>query len=252
MAMPCMVAVSVKAVVAKKSAKRTSTVRERVIVYEGSSGPRELLEAIVIQAQAALKGLEGMKPQEPEQEEMTEEQKRMTNDSKGKAKESAPAVPEEHSKLLNFCRRIVSTANGIDRSLRETKGAAFVERLHKSLPKLYPTEPMDTYIDPGATETSASKAYVKWATQVRFEYCDLTILPSGTKPDDLVPHYKFHFNTDARMLADADIPKRSLAIAKEVRFIECSCMSFTQAYAAGYSHHEPPCIMGLIHFLAGG
>lgn len=62
--------------------------------------------------------------------------------------------------------------------------------------------------------------------QVRFEYCDLSIqTASSTKAggkavsreDVQTPNYKFYYNNDARMLANADIPKRSLAIAKEVR-----------------------------------
>ena len=88
MAMPIMVVGSVKSVNTRKSGR--GQVRERTIVYEGSSGPRELLEAIVIQAQAAIKGLEGPKPAEQDIDEMTEEQKRMRIDSadeKGKGKE---------------------------------------------------------------------------------------------------------------------------------------------------------------------
>jgi hypothetical protein len=216
MAMPCMVAVSVKAVAAKKSAKGGSAIRERTIVYEGSSGPRELLEAIVIQAQAALKGLEGVKSPDSEPEEMTEEQKRMTTDTKGKAKEAPAVAPDEHVKLLDFCRRIVATANAIDRSLREAKGDLFVDRLHKSLPRIHASSTDEVHLDPGASEASAAKAYVEWATRVRFEYCDLTVASVNPKLDDPVPYYKFHFNNEARMLANSDIPKRSLAIAKEV------------------------------------
>jgi hypothetical protein len=218
MAMPIMVAVSVKAVTAKKSSKSTSHIRERTIVYEGSSGPRELLEAIVIQAQAALKGLEGIKTVEAEPEELTEEQKRMTNDPKGKTKEPSTPTSDENIKLLNFCRRILATANAIDRSLRETKGDAFVDRLHSSLPKIHTSSSSNTYVDGGATDETAAKAYVGWATRVRFEYCDLTVpkMDTDAKNDDPVPHYKFYYNNEARILANSDIPKRSLAIAKEV------------------------------------
>jgi hypothetical protein len=219
--MPIMVAVSVKAVTAKKSSKSTSPVRERTIVYEGSSGPRELLEAIVIQAQAALKGLEGIKPVEAEPEEMTEEQKRMTNDPKGKTKEPSTPTSDENIKLLNFCRRILATANAIDRSLRETKGDAFVDRLHAGLPKIHTSSSSNTYVDGGATDETAAKAYVDWAMRVRFEYCDLTVPKSDndTNNDDPLPHYKFYYNNEARILANSDIPKRSLAIAKEVCFL---------------------------------
>ncbi|KAF9247104.1 hypothetical protein BU15DRAFT_38518 [Melanogaster broomeanus] len=219
MAMPIMVAGSVKSLAPKKVGKGRSVIRERTIVYEGSAGPRELLEAIVIQAQAAIKGLEGVKPAEPEAD-MTEDQKRMTTDKekgkgKGKEKEPSPTISDENQKLLAFCQRILMTANAIDRSLRETKGDAFINRLHTSLPKITSSSMFDhTSIRVGETEEDQRKTYVEWATQVRFEYCDLTVEP--TSEGDIVPHYKFFFNSEARMLANSEIPKRSLAIAKEL------------------------------------
>ena len=217
MAMPIMVVVSVKSVTNKRSASNQA-IRERTTVYEGSSGPRELLEAIVIQAQAALKGLEGVKPQEPPTEELTEEQKRMTVDTKGKSKERAVDISDENHKLLDFCRRILATANAIDRSLRETKGDAFVDRLHLSLPKLFASSSTRVPVVAGTTEESAQKAYLDWATRVRFEYCDLTMprVDNPSEEENLSPHFKFYYSNEARMLANSDIPKRSLAIAKEV------------------------------------
>jgi len=59
---------------------------------------------------------------------------------------------------------------------------------------------------------------------VRFEYCDLTV-PTDSAPtndgkdEDPLPHYKFYYNNEARMLANSDIPKRSLAIAKELAIL---------------------------------
>ncbi|KAG7449236.1 uncharacterized protein BT62DRAFT_964259 [Guyanagaster necrorhizus] len=218
MAMPIMAVASVKASTPKKGSK--SHIRERTIVYEGSSSPRELLEGIVIQAQAALKGLEGMKLVEDGPKELTEEEKRMTINPKGKAKETEPVVSEENQALISFCRRILSTTTAIDRSLRDTKGDAFVDRLHASLPKILTSSSQAVYVEAGTTEESAKKAYLEWATSVRFEYCDLT-LPSTDKddPDNPVPHYKFYFNQEARNLANMDIPKRSLAIAKELAIL---------------------------------
>ncbi|KAI0775857.1 ubiquitin conjugating enzyme family protein [Trametes elegans] len=222
MAMPIMVVTSVKSVSGKKASSKSSPrIRERTIIYEGSSGPRELLEAIVIQAQAALKGLEGMKVVESDNAEMSEEQKRMTVDEKGKAKDDGSATSEENRKLLTFCQRIMNTAKAIDRSLVDTKGKPFVDRLHASLPKIPSTsvpQAESAPVDAGETEESAMEAYVAWASRVRFEYCDLTVPPAanGTGDEDQTPNYKFYFNNEARMLANSDIPKRSLAIAKEL------------------------------------
>ncbi|KAH7887767.1 hypothetical protein F5I97DRAFT_1805231 [Phlebopus sp. FC_14] len=217
MAMPIMVATSIKSVATKKLAKGKSLMRERTIIYEGSAGPRELLEAVVIQAQAAIKGLDGRKTAEREDEEMTEEQKRKTTKGKGKEKEPSPALSDENQKLLAFCQRILATANAIDRSLRETKGVAFVDRLHASLPKINNTSTFDhTTIRTGETEEELRKTYVEWATAARFEYCDLSMPDGDISDGDTIPHYKSHFNSEARMLANSEIPKRSLAIAKEL------------------------------------
>ncbi|THH29394.1 hypothetical protein EUX98_g4806 [Antrodiella citrinella] len=220
MAMPIMVVTSAKALSAKRSGNK-NCIRERTIVYEGSSGPRELLEAIVIQAQAALKGLEPVKLADtPDDVEMTEEQKRQTSDDKGKGKDDGKIVLEENQKLLKFCKSIISTAQAIDRSLRETKGDAFVERLHASLPKIPGSSASgsrnDVVVKSGQSEEDMQKSYLEWANRVRFEYCDLTTdQPTGGK-DDSLPSYKFAYNNEARMLANADIPKRSLAVAKEL------------------------------------
>lgn len=140
----------------------------------------------------------------------------MTNDNKGKSREEPRAMNEENEKLYSFCTRILATARAIDRSLRETKGDAFVKRLHDSLPKVSTSAGAEAYsVEASATEEGTMKAYVDWATQVRFEYCDLSI-PDSSEGEDATPHYKFFYNNEARMLATSDIPKRSLAIAKEL------------------------------------
>lgn len=219
MAMPIMVVVSVKVTAKKPTKKCTSGIRERTIVYEGSSGPRELLEAIAIQAQAALKGLEGTKAPDAAPEELTEEQKRMTVDPKGKVEQQVSQnTSDENQKLLHFCRRILATVNAIDRSLRDTKGDAFVNRLHSSLPNITSSSP-HIHVEAGTTEESARKAYVEWATRVRFEYCDLSVQAQSSDEEDQPPHYKFFYDNEARMLANSDIPKRSLAIAKELAIL---------------------------------
>ncbi|KAF8655221.1 hypothetical protein AX16_003128 [Volvariella volvacea WC 439] len=217
MAMPIMVA-STKSVTPRRSSRAT---RERTVIYEGSASPRELLENIAIQAQAAMKGLERGKASEAPPEELTEEQKRMTTDVKGKVKESTPP-PEENRRLFDFCRRILATVEAIDRSLRETKGDGFVERLHASLPRLASATEMSTEhvrIDANASEETTQKTYIDWATRARFEYCDLSLPRAGDEDEDSPPHYKFYYDNDARMLASSDIPKRSLAIAKELAIL---------------------------------
>ncbi|KAJ4478043.1 hypothetical protein J3R30DRAFT_3478428 [Lentinula aciculospora] len=217
MPMPIMRNVS-QQTVAKKT--NTSSIRERKIIYEGSASPRELLEVIALQAQAALKGLESSKPHEELLPELSEEQKRKTIVSaKGKSRDDA--LPggdlDETSKLYSFCRRLLATTVQIDRSLRELKGDEFVTRMHDSLPKAYTSASDSVYVDAGDTEEDAQKAYIKWATSSRFEYCDLTIPTTDDSEETL--NYKHYFNNEIRMLANANIPKRSVAIAKELAIL---------------------------------
>lgn len=252
--MPIMVVSSVKAVNAKNN-----QIRERTIIYEGSSSPRELLEGIAIQAQAAVKGLEGNKQAESQvAEELTEEQKRMTTDMREKEEEEAAvAVSDENQKLLHFCQRILATVKAIDRSLRDTKGDAFVERLHASLPTISSSI---TYVPPYRVDVTTSdeslqKAYLDWATRVRFEYCDMSLpAPDGVDAADpaATPHYKFFYDNEARMLAGSDIPKRSLAIAKEVSLVvDRTAVALKWRCLACNSHYQPSCIVGLVDLLAG-
>jgi len=256
MAMPIMVIASVKAIVAKNN-----QIRERTIVYEGSSGPRELLEGIAIQAQAALKGLEGNKlPETTLQEELTEEQKRMTVDMKEKAEEQTSLIvqSDDNLKLFRFCRRILSTVKAIDRSLRDTKGDVFVDRLRSSLPNISSSFSVVQHyrIDVKTSEDVVQRAYLDWATRVRFEYCDLTIPGTGSTDDtDSTPHYKFFYDNEARMLANSDIPKRSLAIAKEVGvFYYIQIISYIQHQsqtAVGNPHYKLTSFLGFLHLPEG-
>jgi hypothetical protein len=80
--------------------KTSSKSKEYLVTYEGSAGPREILESIVIQAQAAMKGLEGQ-VEENKDTDMTEEEKRMTADHKGKEK-AKTVYADENERLLNF------------------------------------------------------------------------------------------------------------------------------------------------------
>ncbi|KZO91353.1 hypothetical protein CALVIDRAFT_521696 [Calocera viscosa TUFC12733] len=208
----------------------SAQIRERKIVYEGSAGPRELLEAIVIQARAALKGWESTKKKPDLKKEMTEAEKRKTGavsiaaaeignplpTLKGKEKEKA-----EDMRLFTFCNRILATADAIDKSLSDTKGAAFLQRLRDALPKA-PWEPSSWSKDPAsdvlhlsdtATDDEIRVTYENWANRIKFQYCDLSV--EGENSNDS-PSFKSVFSNEARGLVGTDLPKRSLAIAKEL------------------------------------
>jgi hypothetical protein len=123
----------------------------------------------------------------------------------------------EISTEIDFCYRILATIHGIDRSLKDAKGDEFVRRLHDSLPKIPSASDQPIFVATGTSDESIRDTYVEWATRVRFEYCDLTIPnePSNGEEED-IPNYKHYYNNEARLLANQSIPKRSLAIAKEV------------------------------------
>lgn len=74
-----------------------------------------------------------------------------------------------------------------------------------------------------ASEADTIKIYEEWANASRFEYCDLTVKSVAPQKTGVVldetPSYMSVFSSEAKMLAHADIPKRSLAIAKEVRLM---------------------------------
>jgi hypothetical protein len=228
MGMPIMVVANIRDVTVRKGSGNSGSTKERTIVYEGSSGPRELLESIVIQAEAALKGLEGIikaRAAKNNPDVMTEEQKRMSSGTKGK-QVNRDVIDEENDKLLAFCNGILKTVASIDRSLLEIKGDAFMGRMYKSLPRLSNASASRTSVDRSdgakdvaisadASEAETRTIYEEWATKSRFDYTDLTVKnPDGSTSSP--PNYKFSYNSDARMLANSDMPKRSLAIAREL------------------------------------
>jgi hypothetical protein len=130
-----------------------------------------------------------------------------------------------------------------------------LERIQESLPKIHTSDPAsrEVFVDAEASEEDVRQAYIGWATRARFEYCDLTVPPLADKPvnQDEPPNYKFYYNTDARMLASSDIPKRSLAIAKEVsRNFALSFEGTYTGYSACGTYNKSPCRLGLVHLFA--
>ncbi|BEJ13516.1 hypothetical protein CspHIS471_0306900 [Cutaneotrichosporon sp. HIS471] len=157
------------------------------ILYEGSPSPRELLENVVIQATAALKGLSG----NTEKPEDADESEWQTNRA-----------------LYDFCQRLLKARDNIDKLLAAAKGKEFVDRMLESLPRLGAPN--------GGTATSAStdvkEVYEEWATRMRFEYCSLRSSGDETQ-------FLHAYNDQAQKLVGMDIPRRSLAIAKELAIL---------------------------------
>ncbi|KIR36597.1 ubiquitin-conjugating enzyme family protein [Cryptococcus deuterogattii MMRL2647] len=154
-----------------------------IITYEGAPSPRELLENVVLQAKAALKGLEGVPLAQIEGLELTEEELR-TNIKELEKKEAERVEREsldENSVLKAFCLRIIKSAETIDKRLVETKDE-------------------------------------DWATRARFQYVDLR---TGSNIMD-APSYKHAYSALIADIELDNAPKRSLAIAKELAILTTS------------------------------
>nr|XP_018260191.1 uncharacterized protein I303_07108 [Kwoniella dejecticola CBS 10117]OBR82349.1 hypothetical protein I303_07108 [Kwoniella dejecticola CBS 10117] len=195
--------------------------QSHIVTYEGTSSPRELLENCVIQAQAALKGLQSVSELSKTNEiHMTEEDKRVSKAEL--ARRERVKQEEEKSdanfQLRSFCERIIASAQAIDRSLVETKGKAFVDRMRESLPKLPDSSIAveDHALSAQGTEATI-KIYEEWAGRARFQYCDLTEPSSSDKKG-----YRHAYSGSIQSLEGMDMPRRSLAIAKELAILTTS------------------------------
>lgn len=127
-----------------------------LITYEASASPRELLEYCVIQAQAALKGLDATSTRleetneneewyEPPTAPETAGKKRGRKGKRGKNENEqlkefwcvlSRSPFEGHDAEGESSNRIIASSEAIDRSLTDVKGRRFVERLKESLPCL--------------------------------------------------------------------------------------------------------------------
>ncbi|WWC95452.1 hypothetical protein V866_002316 [Kwoniella sp. B9012] len=198
--------------------------RSVTVTYEGASSPRELLENCVIQAQAALKGLKSVDNISKSSEDvmMTEEDLRISKAELARREREKKQEERQDSnyQLRSFCERIVASAQTIDKSLIETKGKPFVDRMRESLPRLPETGvSVEEKVSQGQTDESTIKIYEEWAGRARFQYCDLTDETASTSDKKI---YRHAFNGSIQSLEGMDMPKRSLAIAKELAILTTS------------------------------
>ena len=107
--------------------------------------------------------------------------------------------------------RIITSATTIDKSLVETKGRPFVQRMRESLPRLpdigTAVEEQVTDHDnedqiiricqlvfsSGSTQADVPVVDEEWATKARFQYCDMSYKDS----DDLIA-YRHIYDKDIR------------------------------------------------------
>ncbi|WVO14986.1 hypothetical protein L204_102629 [Cryptococcus depauperatus] len=190
-----------------------------VVTYEGAPSPRELLEFVAIQAQAALRGLRHVGSTASEEtkvdQEMTEEELQTSKEDIQKKAMTKPEGPrDENATLEAFCLRILKSASTIDLRLAETKGKAFVQRMKEQLPRL---EEGIAQAERGekANEKSVIQMYEEWATRARFQYVDLKAETGSSKTFA----WRHAFSAQITQLENTSLPKRSLAIAKELAIL---------------------------------
>ncbi|KAK4687368.1 hypothetical protein P7C73_g2746, partial [Tremellales sp. Uapishka_1] len=211
MAMPQMRPTNRKTVTAKKG------VTEIQVTYEGSPSPRELLENCVIQARAALRGLEATSvPPEGEEDEFEELTMSLEDKAERERERVAEEKLDENCQLKEFCNRIIACADAIDKSLSEVKGKGFVQRMRDELPKLPDAGTLVQSLENlDASEATRKSLYEEWAKRARFQYCDM-------RANDDQENYRHAYNDQIKGLAQVDAPKRSLAIAKELAILTTS------------------------------
>ncbi|WWC92891.1 uncharacterized protein L201_007853 [Kwoniella dendrophila CBS 6074] len=194
------------------------------VTYEGSSSPRELLENCVIQASAALKSLRSIDNSVAPRGDalMTEEDLRISKAEQARRDQNELEYQKQDAnhQLRSFCERIITSAQKMDRSLVETKGKPFVDRMRESLPRIPGTGvSVEEKLIKGRTEETTIKIYEEWAAKARFHYCDLTEPSSGSSDKKV---YRHAFSSSAQSLEGMNMPKRSLAIAKELAILTTS------------------------------
>ncbi|MBW0504927.1 hypothetical protein O181_044642 [Austropuccinia psidii MF-1] len=181
-------------------------IREKEIVYEGSAGPRELLENILRQVKAAKRTM------------------KYTTFTKNNFKYSlSTRCPEEANqdmeKLESFCDQFQKAVDLIDKSLRQNNNAYVIDSLKNS-------SKMNMIASEDLTDVSLEilkTSYVKWAESVRYEYYDFQLptpvsetsddLLNGDHSDGLGPAYKHTFSKDIQLTFSH--PARNLIIARE-------------------------------------
>ncbi|KAK0552846.1 hypothetical protein OC845_001514 [Tilletia horrida] len=230
--------------------------RERRVTFEGSAGPRELLQSIIRQCETIL---ESMKRQErliaaklekdgAQQTKTIEPTKGMTDKEKKRAEEKKAREQEEQEetqRLLSFCQAIIGTTKKIDTLLRKTKGDEMVDKLlgliapssEKALEAAISTA--DAKEEEG-TEEETKKAYEAWAKTQTYADADFSMasmtttkdpeieekgpaLKTSTSQSDRASSSSGWRHAFGREIIDmADNSKRTMAIAKELASLQGS------------------------------
>ncbi|EGG03790.1 uncharacterized protein MELLADRAFT_65352 [Melampsora larici-populina 98AG31] len=187
--------------------------REKEITYEGSAGPRELLENLSRQVKAARHAM-----RHPESESQLKKAPSLYHLSRDKE-------DKEVEKLESFCERFEKAVASIDLSLESNNNHHVIEAI-KSLNRMH--VPVSNDLSSVSLEILQTR-YVKWAESVKYEVEFDHQIPSPpeeapvdgvTRPTESVPSLSSnapkYLHAYAREIQNTfSYPARNTAIARE-------------------------------------
>ncbi|KAG0148440.1 hypothetical protein CROQUDRAFT_654953 [Cronartium quercuum f. sp. fusiforme G11] len=179
--------------------------RQKEITYEGSAGPRELLEKLWRQVKAARRAIDNTKADPYAQN--THPLYHLS-----KTKET-----QEVEKLAAFCEQFEKAVNAIDRSLKSNNNEHVIEAIKRTLKVQVP---ISHDLSSASLETLKQR-YVQWAENARYEYYDFEV---HTPPTE-----------GASGDATTNTPKYIHAYAKEILHVSSSYSARNTAIAKEHS-----------------
>lgn len=171
--------------------------REKEITYEGSAGPRELLENLSRQVKAARHAM-----RHSESESQVKKGSSLYHLSRGKD-------DKEVEKLESFCERFEKAVTSIDSSLESNNNRHVIEAI-KSLNCVH--VPVSNDLSSVSLDILQTR-YVKWATSVKYEYYDFEV----PRPPDEAPGDGATRATESVPSLGSNAPKYLHAYAREIQ-----------------------------------
>ncbi|KAE8257269.1 hypothetical protein A4X13_0g2464 [Tilletia indica] len=213
--------------------------REKHTRYEGSAGPRELLQSIVRQCSTVLDRMDRQEKAKAKAKEAGDAEKEKYGFEKDGAeddKKDAEKKNKKHSKdeseaekLVAFCTAIIETTKRIDNLLRKTKGDAMVDAMlgliaPSSGTALEAVVKAETeVVEADQAQVEKRRAYEAWAKTQIFADADLAMDASTDQASSssTLQRWRHVFSSEITH-SPIDDSKRTMAIAKELASLQVS------------------------------
>lgn len=195
---------------------------ERVSIYVGSAGPRELAQPVYDQAQVLVKNIEKAGSSSAETSSRKSKSSSSSSSSRlGKRASSTDLKSVEADRTLTLCKSIIEDVDAIDRSLLAIKGKGFLTRFLSEIrggAVEIRDEDWDENCERRPRELSDEEVkanYQTWARRLIYQEADMTAKTtgSGSKKQATWAHTYASLIQETRELTDS---KRNLIIAKEL------------------------------------